>query len=522
MAVTLKSANTFSVKSKILLLILLIALVMILHYPMSFNEIGWDSFAIHILANSISEFGYAKWWLHPLSVVGMYPYGGVGGALLFLLSGTSQITEMSGDVNIFWVSLFLGILSIFTAYLMAGAIFDHDMYKFLVAFGYSTCQGILFYTTWTAGTRAFFIILLPLFIYALIKSFERIKYVPLTLILFLLLVSTHKLYYFLIPVIFSFALVHIIYKLKFHISSKKYNSFNLVFLFGFLFTFSIPFFTRTFIEIGSRYEWLFHLIITYIRYNGIAILFIVSGYIYVLLDNNKSKGEYMLLTSLIFLAPFMYIVRYMKWFILPFLFLFAGKGLWNILKAKSTYRVVPLIIICIIIFSAFFQYINFYTDSSSTERYLNEPLYVTATWSREYISHSSNMIGLYGATGERFFAISEIPTMTGSDTVDFTYGFVNKSKINITRIPLTSFDAYFESPFVSTIGGATTDWFFGNMFIYDTIDEKGTRNIIDSYNLSYLVENIKTGRTKFLSSIYEKKECYYDNGQIRVWYLKSS
>lgn len=240
MAVEFDKTGMFSLKAKSLLFILLIILVLVLHYPMSFNEIGWDSFAIHVLANTISESGYAKWWLHPLSVIGSYPYSEISGALPFLLSGISQITGMSGDITIFWTSLFLGVLSIFTAYLMAGAIFNNEIYKFLVAFGYSTSQGILFYTTWTAGTRALFIILLPLFIYGLIKSYNSIRYVLLTAVLFLLLMSTHKMFYFLLPVILGFIAVQIIFKIRTYISVKQPVSFNYIFLSGLLGALLIP------------------------------------------------------------------------------------------------------------------------------------------------------------------------------------------------------------------------------------------------------------------------------------------
>ena len=175
-----------SIRVKILLFALLVLLVLILHYPMSFNEVGWDSFLYHILANSLSEFGYAKWWIHSLSVFGMYPYS-VGGALPFLLSGWSQTIGFSTDKIIFWFSLLIGILAIFTSYLFASTVFNDDIYKFIVAFGFSTSQSVLFYTTWTAGTRALFIIMLPLILYAVMKSLDSRKHFILTTVLFITL-----------------------------------------------------------------------------------------------------------------------------------------------------------------------------------------------------------------------------------------------------------------------------------------------------------------------------------------------
>lgn len=505
----------FSTRTKALLFSLLVVLVVILHYPISFNEIGWDSFAVHIIANSLSEFGYAKWWLHPLSVFGMYPYS-MSSALPFLLSGTSQLTGMSGDINIFWTSLFLGILSIFTAYLMAGVIFDNDIYKFLVALSYSTSQGILFYTTWTAGMRALFIVLAPLFIYTLIKSSDAIKYVVLSLFLFLLLDSTHKMYYFLLPIIFSFVVVHISYKLKlFPMSSKRSDLFNYVLLLGFVFTFMIPFFTRTFIEDGSRYEWLTYIILSYIRYTGIAILFVAGGYVYILLNSNKNKGQYILLVSLVFLAPLLYILAYMKWFIIQFFVLLSGMALYNAFKSEKNLRLLSIIIVSIVIFSAYFQ-ISFYIEDPSIERErsLDKSIYAAATWSNENVPKYHNMVSVSSYTGERMFSISEVPTMIGTSVNDFTYGFVNESKINIIRGPL-SFGAFFESLYVST-NKPKTSWYFDNTFLYHTVDD--SKKVISLFNFSYMIENTLYNSV-LLSSLHEENDRFYDNGKIVIWDL---
>ena len=64
----------FSLKSKIGLMALLIAFNMILRIPWVPHELGIDSFVVHSLANSITKFGEARWWIHPASIIGSYPY----------------------------------------------------------------------------------------------------------------------------------------------------------------------------------------------------------------------------------------------------------------------------------------------------------------------------------------------------------------------------------------------------------------------------------------------------------------
>ena len=170
-----------------ILLACLLALNMILRYPATPHEIGWDTFGIHILANSISEFGWAKWLVHPLSIGGFYP-NSYASAVPFLVSGISQCTGIDMEWTVWLSSTLMGFFAIFFAYILAGAIRDEDLFKFLVAFGYSVAPGLLYFSTWQLSTRGLFIVLLPLFIYLLLKTRDSLKYVPLAIILFMVLV----------------------------------------------------------------------------------------------------------------------------------------------------------------------------------------------------------------------------------------------------------------------------------------------------------------------------------------------
>ena len=120
----------FSNKTKIELFTLLTILNIILRIQVVPNEIGVDSFLVHMLANSISEFGYAKWVLHPTSFLGMYAYSEVS-AVPFFISGICQSTGIEMRWVIFHYGILIGLLSMFTAYIMAGAIIDDDIFKFI-------------------------------------------------------------------------------------------------------------------------------------------------------------------------------------------------------------------------------------------------------------------------------------------------------------------------------------------------------------------------------------------------------
>jgi len=106
-----------SKKMKIILFSLLIALNLVLRIPFYPHEYGADSFVIHILGNSVSEFGCAKWWVNPLSVVGLYPYSECS-AVPFILSGISQTTGIDVEHVILLFCIILGLLTIFAAYIL--------------------------------------------------------------------------------------------------------------------------------------------------------------------------------------------------------------------------------------------------------------------------------------------------------------------------------------------------------------------------------------------------------------------
>ena len=164
------------------------------------------------MVNSLNEYGYARWILHPLSLFGNYP-GSECSALQFLLSGIFQCTNLDMESVIFLYCIFIGCFSMFTAYIMASEIFDNDIFKLLTAFCLSTSPAILSYTTWTIPLRGLFIVFVPLLFYIMIKYLKAKKYVLLFLPLLLLLFVTHHLSYFLIPSILIFIVLLISYKI---------------------------------------------------------------------------------------------------------------------------------------------------------------------------------------------------------------------------------------------------------------------------------------------------------------------
>ncbi len=148
-------------KSKVTLLSLLVILNFVLRIPSIPHEKGRDSFLVHSLANSITYFGQAEWWLNWLSVFGLYPYS-FASAVPFSLSGVGQLTGIEMEKTILIFSIIIGLLSIFIVYVLAGTVYNDFLFKFIMAFLYSASSGIMLFTTWEISSRGPFIIFMAL------------------------------------------------------------------------------------------------------------------------------------------------------------------------------------------------------------------------------------------------------------------------------------------------------------------------------------------------------------------------
>jgi hypothetical protein len=149
---------------------------------------------MHIMAVSLSEFGYAKWFLDPMSIVGIYP-ASYTSAMHFLISGISQTTGLGMNSTIFMYTIFLGIISIFIAYSAAKVFINDDVFAFFSALCFSTSLAVLNYTTWTIPARGLFVIFAPIVIYLLLKNIIKIN----------------LKYLFILLIVSLFYLLHIIY-----------------------------------------------------------------------------------------------------------------------------------------------------------------------------------------------------------------------------------------------------------------------------------------------------------------------
>lgn len=108
----------FSASTRRTLLFLLALLAFVTRVPFTPHEIGWDSFVMHAMADSLTATGTAGWWLHPASVFGFYPFS-YASAVPFLLSEFAQWTGLGTEHAVLILDLFFGVLAVFLVASMA-------------------------------------------------------------------------------------------------------------------------------------------------------------------------------------------------------------------------------------------------------------------------------------------------------------------------------------------------------------------------------------------------------------------
>jgi len=511
--------------SKCLLIVVLILLNFIIRIPSIPHEMGNDGFSIHILANSISRFGYAGWWAHPSSIFGFYPYS-YASAVPFILSGISQCTGIEMERVIWMFCVIIGLFSAFTAYLLAGAIWDNYIFKFLVAFSYSLSPGILAFSTWDVSTRGLFLVLLPLFIYLLLKIRTSIKYSIIIFILFTLLMTTHHYFFLTIPIIFSLVILIILYKFKRIVKFKNLNNFvNIAFIIGLLGMFMLPLVTGIFVE-WSKYDELHWMLESNIRYTGILIFFAITGLTYLSLKHNKRFEEWFFLLTLMSLTIFLYMGTYAHYFIIIFACTLISIALMNIVrvekqKRKYAFTLIIIVLLLSVSFSGFYQHWRTHKGKAiAGEWYMDERTHTGASWIKDNINQNKKLVGFDELTGRRIFAISEVPTLVGaSPTSMLTYGFTTLKGANMSKNSPLSAEFYMDSPYILkpfSIPSPERDFY---ALGFQKFDGWLGKPIINRYNLSYAIENRDTGENTFIRSVRIEKDNVYDNGKIRVWNL---
>ncbi|KKG29193.1 hypothetical protein DU38_00550 [Methanosarcina mazei] len=493
-------------RTKFLLMGLLLVLNIIIRIPSIPHEKGYDSFFIHNLANSLTIFGSAKWWISWLSVFGFYP-DSYSSAVPFTLSGMSQVMGIEMEKTILLFCIIIGIFGICTIYVFAERIYNSFQFKYIMSLFFSLAPGLMLFTTWEVSTRGQFIVFFPLFLYILLKEeFKFKKYILLpTCLIFIF--STHHYAFFLVPISIIYISLKAIQNVKPELFKMSYL--NYILLVFFLIALTCPFFTGLFISSGSRYTWILNAIITNIRQTGPLVLFIPGGLAYLFLKKKTFEGMFMCLTITV-LAPIFYSQIYGPFVLILISIFIISIAFNNLLKLMITHKNKLLtigIVAIILLFVSFSSFYNHYrTGSSDSFWYMQESTYASGTWAKNHIPENARGLDT-GMETSRFFAISEAhPITTSEDILNLVYGWTNESDIVSVKNSPLSLQYYFEGPYSK--GGSS---FSGQM---EWIKYAGTGNNLK--NFDYFIQD-KYQYKPIVDKVQIESSLIYDSPRISVW-----
>jgi len=507
--------------TKFVLMALLLLLNIVIRIPSIPHEKGYDSFFIHSLANSISNFGSAEWWINWMSVFGLYPYS-YASAVPFTLSGLSQLTGIEMEYVILLFCVFLGLFSIFSSYLLATIFCDSFIQRFLFSILFSLSAGTINLTTWEITTRAQFLVLFPFIMYLFFKMMKlQIKYVKLFIIMIILLFATHHYVYFALFYSMLILFVYIGYTYGQKIKLTRVNI-NYLYLLIVLFFISVPFlFPAKFglITAGSRYTWIQNMVVISVRNLGFVFPLAIGGFAYISLKMSKRFEEWAILICLVPTLIFSYNLTYGYITTYLFLTLIGTIAILNVMKnyKQKTKLVLGVIVIFLILntsFSTFFVHYRLGTGGGYFEWYMRDETYATGEWIKDNIAWDKNAMSNGFETGRMVASYGGLPPLFLDDITNYIYGFIIFDENNTVKKSIFSKSFYFDNPVV--LKGGSTSSGLNNWVSQFPVTDVRPQNFINAHNISYFFGDRYTYNRLF-QSLPQSKNGIYDSGRMQIW-----
>jgi hypothetical protein len=502
--------NEVSQRKKVILFTLLIILNIVLRIPSIPHEKGADSFTIHSYANSITSLGGAYWWVNWLSVFGLYP-NSYASAIPFSLSGLSQLTglasiEMEDTILLFSVGI--GLLSVFTAYSLAGTVYNNFLFKYTMALFYSISQGILIFSTWEISTRGPFMILLPLCLFTLLKRIHSGKKALLMSMLGVFLAATHHFFYFLIPLTGLYIVMNVLFKIV--PKWNKIERLNYIYIVSLIIVLTYPFLSHSMITAGSRYDWILDAGIMNTRFIGPTIALFLGGFTNLVFTKDKKFEEWYFLLAFLGLCLVFYNQTYGAYILLLFSIFFITVAFKNMIALNNKNRKIITIIIIIMIislstFSCFYN--HFRTGKAKDYWYMSEEEYSLSTWGINYISEGQIAIS-QGLLSYRTLAASNGHPSLPKENI---------SEIEVIKVNKNSTLYYFEGPYIlkpgTSLSGRLT-W----LYELDNVDDSRAQRIIRDVNAKYSLKN-NLYPTNLDYSIQNTRSKIFESGMFAYYLL---
>ena len=489
---------------------LLVSLNVIIRLPHISHERGVDSFFVHALSTSISSFGSAKWIIHPTSFFGLYPYS-YPSAQPFILSGLSQSLGISLEHTILLFSIFLGLLGMFTSYILAKEIFNDDVYSILISFFYSLSPVFINYTYWEASTRSMFLAILPLVLWLFIRHGYKykVKYIFMLLLVSVFLLATHRTAIFLVFVTFGYLVSlfssHLFKEYLYRRYPKVANvhfTYLLLIISFLLFlvqfsefaVFSLKDYTTGYLYTGNDFiKILLNMSADYVGKMGIALLFVIVGFIKLLSKERKNVGEAFILLNVIIFLPLMGLENYSPLILSPFLIISGAVGVFTIIDIFKKWKMsAPIILFICIISSVVF---SFYMISHWD---LNEDsIYGETVASAAFVKERCNgtVVANTGDLASKMTSFSTVPTIPlggpyaiAAPPNQLSYSFINQEDIDVRPLRFSELKPSSDTLYaiINSPSNNNIDW---RTIMANNYWNNESRNLYSKYNIGLVIES---------------------------------
>ena len=531
----------------LMLLLFLIFLNIFIRFPRTPHEIGVDGFTTHALTNSISQNGYAKWIVNPISWFGLYPLSYPSGGM-FLTSEFSQIGAIPIEGAIFLENMLISIVGLLAMYLLAKEIKNDDRFAFFAAFIFTIAPRFLAYTLWETPSRSMFMAFTPLFLLMLLKIHKNpsFKNIGILFGVFIVILSAHRLAIMMLIVLFGYLFTYIfmvirrIFKLKYpkiflhpsrrrlvtHLSALAFISsiFLMIYFTGILDRYRVGFMSgddilTSFLNLGFSIA----------NSAGILLPFIALGIIAVIYFKNKTLKEYLFLFIIIGIIPTLTLRTYYGFYIVAFTSLFIAIGLLitsSFIQRRS--KKIAVIVITLSFAAAVFVSNGYVSNRMSRDILPNETygtgIYVKYNTDATFISND----GLLGSKVSSISGKAYLPiggaTLPPNGTELLAFGFVGKQQIIARPLPFQELKVDDDYLFVFSIEDVPVwEW----LEISRTDANSLKAKIESRYNLKYAIERadlegqyvvwLGPEYSRLFTSLHNSRYQIYTNGVDNLW-----
>ena len=490
-----------------------------LRVPLVPHEIGWDSFFIHRLAESVTYYHQEKWIINPASFYGYFPYSYPSGVPT-ILAAFSSMSGLSMEYTILFFTFIEGIMAVFFSFMLGKILFNIKYGKWIFVYISSFAAGLLYYSLWTVSTRGFFMILFILFLFLLFKIFlsknlkkmEKIKFLLLFIMILFILPSIHRLWVFIIP-IWVIAIIVYFYNKRYPLILKK--NFVIISLISFILVFfSLELLSTFYKELWTYFgvedinnPHLYYILgLIYARYNG-PLLFLFPLGIYYLFEHRNIKFLIILL-FIIILLPFYYVATYvatLSYIIFSIIFAGALIDIFSRMKKhyshscnqlhKSKGKVISIgIVISLltaqIIFAGVVQYYHPNISGLGNKYikpYMKEGTYESGIWIKYKWHENHRDFIIINYEPHRILAISGDSSISDSGPFELIDGIINPKDVKV-KINKYVWEWEDKGPWVPTKEVNTAYSYWYALYAHSPTDQ-WCKKMRDKFNISIVVIN---------------------------------